>query len=126
MTTRDDSGRSVDDAQDALHEAMRSSDVAALQDLLYEALVFELPDGSLTNRDADVESHKSGAVRFECLSELHRSTSEHAGRGRVDSLTEVVVIDGCRRIEARMSYRRYWSIIDGRWQVVAGSAERAS
>lgn len=97
----------------------------ALGQLLYEGLVFELPDGSLIGRDVDLQAHATGATRFERLSELHRGTREHNGRGHVDSLVDVVVIDHGQRIEGRLSYRRYWSIIDGRWQVIAGSAARA-
>jgi hypothetical protein len=36
---------------------------------------------------------------------------------------DIVVFDKGHRMEARMMYRRFWSIIEGRWQVVAGSAE---
>ncbi len=122
MTTGDDLGRSIDDAQNALHDAMRSSDTTALRQLLYEGLVFELPDGTLIGRDADLQAHAAGATRFERLSELHRGTREHDGRGHVDSLVDVVVIDHGQRIEGRLIYRRYWSIIDGRWKVIAGSA----
>lgn len=125
MTTRDASGRSVDAAQDALHEAMRRSDTDALQDLLFEGLTFELPDGSVTDREADLNAHSTGAVRFEQLLELHRSTREHAGRARVDSLIDARLIDDGHHVEGKMSYLRYWSIIDGRWQVVAGSAQPA-
>ncbi|MFV9424625.1 MULTISPECIES: nuclear transport factor 2 family protein [Microbacterium] len=123
MTTRDASGRTVDAAQDALHEAMRRSDTDALQDLLFEGLTFELPDGSLTDREADLNAHSTGAVRFEQLVELHRSTREHAGRARVDSLIDARLIDDGHHVEGKMNYLRYWSIIDGRWQVVAGSVQ---
>ncbi|WP_081317328.1 nuclear transport factor 2 family protein [Microbacterium testaceum] len=123
MTTRDASGRTVDAAQDALHEAMRRSDTDALQDLLFEGLTFELPDGSVTDREADLNAHSTGAVRFEQLLELHRSTREHAGRARVDSLIDARLIDDGHHVEGKMNYLRYWSIIDGRWQVVAGSVQ---
>ncbi|WP_081322525.1 nuclear transport factor 2 family protein [Microbacterium testaceum] len=123
MTTRDASGRTVDAAQDALHEAMRRSDTDALQNLLFEGLTFELPDGSVTDREADLNAHSTGAVRFEQLVELHRSTREHAGRARVDSLIDARLIDDGHHVEGKMNYLRYWSIIDGRWQVVAGSVQ---
>ncbi|MDY0947138.1 nuclear transport factor 2 family protein [Frigoribacterium sp. CFBP9039] len=123
MTTRDDHGRSIDQAQDALHQAMRGGDVSHLRELLYERLTFELPGGSVIGRAADLDAHASGATRFDKLSELHRSTLEQNGHGRTSSLVDIVVFDKSHRIEARMMYRRFWSIIEGRWQVVAGSAE---
>lgn len=123
MTTRDDQGRSIDQAQDALHQAMRGGDVSHLRELLYEGLAFELPGESVMGRAADLDAHASGETRFDKLSELHRSTLEHDGHGRTSSLVDIVVFDGGHRIEARMMYRRFWSIIEGRWQVIAGSAE---
>jgi hypothetical protein len=125
MTSKDESGRSIENAHEALNDAMEASDTAALGQLLFEGLAFELPDGSIIGRDADLRAHATGATRFERFSELHRTTRESAGRGRVDSLVDVVVIDHGRRLEARLTYRRYWSIIEGRWQVVAGSAALA-
>lgn len=125
MTTRDESGRSIDDAQDALHDAMRASDAATLGKLLHEGLTFELPDGSLINRATDLNAYASGEVQYERLGEVHRVAREHAGRARVDSLIDVVMTNGGRRTQGRLSYRRYWAIIDGRWQVLAGNAERA-
>lgn len=123
MTTLDASGRSVDAAQDALHEAMRRGDTDVLRNVLFEGLTFELPDGSVTDREADLNAHSTGAVRFERLVELHRSTREHAGRARIDSLVDARLIDDGHRVEGKMSYLRYWSIIDGRWQVIAGSVQ---
>lgn len=125
MTTVDDQGRTVDQAEDALLDAMRSSDTERLRDLLYEGLSFGLPDGSVTSRAADLDAHASGATRFDSLVEVERSSAEHAGRGRTRSRVDVVVIDGGNRIEVTMIYQRFWSVIDGRWQVVAGSVEPA-
>jgi len=78
---------------------MRVSDTTALRQLLYEGLAFEFPDGSLIGRDEDAQAHETGATQFRRLVERHRVTREHGGRGRVDSLVDVVVIDGAKRIE---------------------------
>lgn len=123
MGTVDGRGWSLDQAEDALQKAMQASDVARLRELLFEGLAFELPNGTVTGRSSDLDAHASGAVRFEDLVERDRQTVESSGHGRTASLIDVVVLDGAERISGRMQYRRYWSVIDGRWQVVAGSAE---
>ena len=120
---RDVTGRSLDETEDALLEAMRTSDVDALRALLAEDLRFRLPDGSVVDRAADLHAHASGALRFLQIEEMHRTTEQQKGRGSTVSRSRVHLVDRGRFAEATMTYRRSWAIVGGRWQVVAGSAE---
>ena len=120
MTT-DSFGRSLDQAEDALLDAMRGSDVERLAELLSRELAFCLPDGAIISRDDDLEAHRTGTTRFLSITERSRSTIAHAGRGRTQSLVDVALIDHGTPIEATLRYERYWSVIGGRWQVIAGS-----
>lgn len=125
MATRDDLNRTADQAEDLLLDAMRESDVEKLSGLLSPDLAFTLIDGSVVGRDADLEAHRSGATRFESLTERERSTREHDGQVSTRSRADVVVSDRGNRVEAVLDYERTWSIIDGRWQVVSGSVSLA-
>lgn len=125
MTTRDDRNRTADQAEDLLLDAMRQSDVDALSELLSPDLAFTLIDGSVVGRDADLEAHRSGATRFESLTELERSTREQGGQASTRSRADIVVFDRGNRVEAVLGYERTWAIIDGRWQVVSGSVSLA-
>lgn len=120
---RDVTGRSLDETEDALLEAMRTSDVDALRALLAEDLRFRPPDGSVVDRAADLHAHASGALRFLQIEETHRTTEQQKGRGSTVSRSRVHLVDRGRIAEATMTYRRSWAIVGGRWQVVAGSAE---
>ncbi|PRB18403.1 nuclear transport factor 2 family protein [Microbacterium sp. MYb62] len=121
MATRDDLNRTADQAEDLLLDAMRQSDVDTLSELLSPDLAFTVIDGSVVGRDADLEAHRSGATRFESLTELERSTQEQGGQARTRSRADIVVFDRGNRVEAVLGYERSWSIVDGRWQVVSGS-----
>lgn len=101
---------------------MRRSDVDELRDLLSEDIAFALPDGSVVGREADLEAHRSGATRFVSLTEVERSTAENGASARTRTRAHIVVIDIGHQIEAVLDYERSWSILDGRWQVVSGSA----
>jgi len=125
MTTRDDRNRTADQAEDLLLDAMRQSDVDTLSELLSPDLAFTLIDGSVVGRDADLEAHRSGATRFESLTELERSTQEQGGQASTRSRADIVVFDRGNRVEAVLGYERTWAIIDGRWQVVSGSVSLA-
>lgn len=122
MATRDELHRTLDEAEDLLLDAMRNSDVGTLRSLLSEQLAFTLPDGTIVGRDADLEAHRSGATRFESLIDVDRSTHEHEGHGHSRTRVQVVVFDNGHRLEAVLDYERSWSIIEGVWQVVSGSA----
>lgn len=121
MATRDDLNRTADQAEDLLLDAMRQSDVDTLSELLSPGLAFTVIDGSVVGRDADLEAHRSGATRFESLTELERSTQEQGGQASTRSRADIVVFDRGNRVEAVLGYERSWSIVDGRWQVVSGS-----
>jgi ketosteroid isomerase-like protein len=121
VTTIDDVGRSIDQAEDALLAAMQVSDVAALAELIDADLVFTLPDGTNVGKEADLEAHRSGATRFERLTEIERRTTEHAGQGSTETITKAVILQAGERIKATLRYERSWHIIDGRWQVTRGS-----
>lgn len=125
MATRDDLNRTADQAEDLLLDAMRQSDVDTLSELLSPDLAFTLIDGSVVGRDADLEAHRSGATRFESLTELERSTQEQGGQASTRSRADIVVFDRGNRVEAVLGYERTWVIIDGRWQVVSGSVSLA-
>ena len=122
MPTLDAHGRSIDDVEDLLLDAMRSSDLEALDAIIADELTFTLPDGAMIGKQADLEAHRTGATRFERISELSRSTSECDGEGTTVTAVDAIILWNGDHIEAALTYSRCWRIIDGRWQVVTGAA----
>jgi ketosteroid isomerase-like protein len=122
MPTRDTHGRSIDDADELLLDAMRTSDLDALDALIADELTFTLPDGTAIGKRDDLDSHRTGATRFERLAARSRSTTEHDEEATTVTAVDVVIHWNGDRIEASLTYTRSWRIIDGRWQVVSGAA----
>jgi hypothetical protein len=125
MPTLDAHGHSLDDAEDLLLNAMRTIDLDALDALIADELAFTSPDGTTIGKHDDLKSHRTGATRFEGLTELSRSSRKHDGAGTTETAVDAVIRWNGDRIEATLTYTRSWRIIEGRWQVVSGSA-RAS
>jgi len=125
MTTRDTLGRSIAEAEDLLLSAMRTSDVPALDALLATDLSFTLPDGSTIGKNDDLASHRTGATRFERITEVERTAQAGDDSGETTTVVDAVIMWNGDRIESTLTYTRSWRIIEGRWQVVSGSA-RAS
>lgn len=122
MPTFDTHGRSIDDAEDVLLDAMRASDLDTLDTLIAEELTFTLPDGTTIGKLDDLESHRTGATRFEHITVRSRSSTEHDSAGETQTAVDAVIVWNGDRIDAALTYSRSWRIIDGRWQVVSGVA----
>jgi hypothetical protein len=122
MPTLDANDRTIDDAEDLLLDAMRASDLEALDALIADELTFTLPDGATIGKLDDLESHRTGATRFERITAISRSATEHAGEGTTETTVDAVIRWNGDRLEAALTYTRSWRIIDDRWQVVSGAA----
>lgn len=121
MTTRDNAGRTIGDAEDELLEAMRASDLDALDKLISDALTFIDPRGRVLTKEADLEAHRTGSTSFDRIDETSRRTREAGGSGTTDTTALAVLRTGATQVEVQLLWHREWRIIDGRWQVLAGS-----
>lgn len=102
--------------------AQLAADVAALDDLIADELLFTGPDGQLGTKAQDLEAHKSGLVRF------REHEPEELRIRRVGADVAVVALRARLAVEVagtlvRGTYRytRVWAREpDGRWRVVGG------
>ena len=106
-----------------IRRAQLDADVATLDALIADDLLFTGPDGRLGTKAQDLEAHRSGAVRFQAHDpqELRtRRVGEHvvvtALRARLAVEVEGSVVHGTYR------YTRVWSreSAGAPWRVVAG------
>jgi ketosteroid isomerase-like protein len=111
---------SVQAAELALRHAQLAGDVASLETLLDEALVFTGPDGVIYGKRDDLDAHRHGDIR---ITQLEPSDE------RLQDFGSVVVISV--RMEMRGSfhgapfagpfrYTRVWRAHNDGWRVVAG------
>jgi ketosteroid isomerase-like protein len=106
----------------ALRRAQLGADVAALDALIAEELLFTGPDGQLGTKAQDLHAHGSGVVRFRAHEpeELHvrrvgANVAVTALRARLAVEVAGTLVQGTYR------YTRIWAREDGeRWRVVGG------
>jgi ketosteroid isomerase-like protein len=106
-------------AERALQDAMRASDVDALERLLHPDLLAVGPDGSLVDRAADLEAHGTGVFQIAELAE-----EEVRALAVADTAVTFVVLrirGSIAGVDAsgRMRYTRTWVRDDGVWRVIA-------
>lgn len=111
--------------EERLRQAQLDADVAALDALIAESLLFTGPDGSLGTKAQDLAAHQTGAVRFVThepeelrIRRVGTSVAVVALRARL------VVLVGGTRVEGSYRYTRVWAREDGdaagSWRVVGG------
>ncbi|WP_187977933.1 nuclear transport factor 2 family protein [Mycetocola sp. JXN-3] len=123
MSTRDGAGRTIDDTETELLDAMRTSDLVALDRLISDQLTFIGPDGAVLTKQADLEAHRTGATSFEKIDVLSRESTEDDDGGRTKTVANAVLRAVEGTVSVRLTWHREWRVLDDRWQVVSGAVE---
>jgi ketosteroid isomerase-like protein len=103
-----------------LRQAQLSGDVAALDRLLDDCLLFTGIDGALASKQDDLSLHRSGRLRITKLDSLDRHML-HLGDISVVSvgMAAAAIMDGTP-VSATLRYTRVWHKRPEGWRVVAG------
>jgi ketosteroid isomerase-like protein len=110
----------IADAEDRLMQAMRDSDVGALDDLLAQDLVFTNHLGQLVGKDDDLAAYRSGALE---IRELKPSEQKIQTRGEAAIVSVRVQLKGTysgNPANGDFRFTRVWVLSrDKKWQVAA-------
>jgi hypothetical protein len=120
---------SMDEAESALQQAMKDSDIDMLDRLIADDLEFSGIDGRSLSKADDLRSHRTGETKFERLHEISRRSTPTDGDqtcGSTEVVAEVVNVINGERVSGKLRWHRDWQLIDGRWQVHGGSVSIAS
>ena len=109
-------------AEARLRAAQLAADVAALDALIADELLFTGPDGQLGTKAADLAAHQSGAVRFrEHAPEELRARAVGADVVVSSLRARLAVEAGGRLVRGTYRYTRVWAREGGGpWRVVGG------
>lgn len=105
-----------------LRAAQLEADVAALDALIADALLFTGPDGSLGTKAQDLAAHGSGAVRVRAHEPEELRVRRVGADVAVAALrTRMRVEVGGETVQGTFRYTRVWAREDGGpWRVVGG------
>lgn len=110
----------IEEYEEQLRRAQLNSDVAALERLLDDELVFTTLDGSVVGKDDDLELHRSGRLR---ISKMEPSDFRvlHLGTVAVVNvrMEAEAAIDGVRS-SGLLRYTRVWAQRSDGWRIIAG------
>ena len=107
--------------ENALLTAVTTNDVALLEDLLHDDLLFNGPDGRTGTKALDLANYRSGGIQLGRAEARDRLISV-IGDDVVVAVT--VTLEGSYlgvRVDGSYRYLRVWKRLDGAWRVIAGS-----
>ena len=107
--------------ENALLTAITTNDVALLDDLLHDDLLFNGPDGGTGTKALDLANYRSGGIR---LSRAEASDRLVSAIGDDVVVAVTVTLAGSYlgvRVDGRYRYLRVWKRVGGAWRVIAGS-----
>lgn len=107
-------------AELALREAQRTSDVAALERLLDDALVFTGPDGAVYGKADDLRAHREGVVRLTRLEPSEERVQRFGAIAVVSVRMELAGTVGGEPFAGPFRYTRVWCERPDGWRIVAG------
>ena len=114
----------IEPSETALRAAMLANDVAALDALLDDDLVFTVPTGQVISKEDDLAAHRAKLLRLDTLDviemrasavdEMILTTTRAALAGRFDGAA----------FTGTFAYTRLWRRSGAHWRVVAGHASQ--
>jgi len=115
-------GAEIAALEERLRAAQLAADIAALDALIAEDLLFAGPDGQVASKAQDLEAHRSGVVRFRRHEPQELRVRAVGDDVAVASLRAKLAVEvQGRLVEGTYRYTRVWAReADGRWRVVAG------
>jgi len=106
--------------EDRLRQAMLTNDVATLDELIADTLVFTMIDGSVLNKEADLAAHRSGDLKIAAMEPSDQHIQIYGDVAIVAARMQMRGTYAGSNFEGVNRYTPVWLRTRGRWQIIAG------
>ena len=110
----------IETLEDKLQQAMLTSDVAALDELIADDLVFTMHTGLVIDKQTDLDAHRSGIVKFSKMEISDRQIHNYGDCVVVTLQAELAGITDEQAFSGLFRFTRVWVERQNRWQIAAG------
>jgi len=107
--------------EEMLLSAIKENNISRLEELLHDALLFNLQDGKTITKHIDIEVYRSGNIKIYELSS-EEQTIQIIGDNAV--VTKTIHLKGMylsQPFDGIYRYLRVWKLFAERWRVIAGA-----
>ena len=119
-TSLDPTDAALRASEDALRQAQLAGDVAALERLVDDALVFTGPDGLLYGKADDLDAHRQGWVRITRLAPSEERIQRFGAVAVVSVRMDMAGTFRGTPFAGPFRYTRVWCARADGWRIVAG------
>ena len=110
----------IENLEEKLRQAMLTSDVAVLDELIADDLVWTMHTGMVVNKQFDLEMHSSGMFKFTSLNISDRQIHLYGDCVVVTLKVDAAGIYNSQAFSETYRFTRVWVQRQKRWQIVAG------
>ena len=111
----------IENLEEKLRHAMLTSDVAVLDELIADDLVWTMHTGFVGNKQYDLDAHRSGMFRFTKLDISDRRIHRYGSDCVIVTLqAEIAGTLSNQAFSETYRFTRVWVQRQNRWQIVAG------
>ena len=107
--------------EERLINAVINSDVAELDALIHDDLIFNLPDGQTATKQMDLNAYRSGNMKVKEIIPFDRIIKPQDNTVTVSVGAEMKGQYFDQPIDGNFRYLRVWKQFEGQWQIIAGS-----
>lgn len=111
----------VIDAEIELLTAIKKSDVMALETILHNDLLFNMPDGQTITKDLDLQTYRSGKMKVDFLEASDQIVKIIENTAVVTVIASLKGTYDSNPINGVFKYIRVWKKIGKNMKVIAGS-----
>jgi ketosteroid isomerase-like protein len=109
-----------------LRQAMLTSDVHTLDQLIADDLAFTAPNGTVINKQMDIESHRSEQTKFTSIKVQEQQAHDYGACIVVMVRAELSGSFNEQAFSGIYCYTRVWMKRQEQWQIIAGHASLAA
>jgi ketosteroid isomerase-like protein len=109
-----------------LRQAMLTSDVHTLDQLIADDLAFTAPNGTVINKQMDIESHRSEQTKFTSIEVQEQQAHDYGACIVVMVRAELSGSFNEQAFSGIYCYTRVWMKRQEQWQIIAGHASLAA
>ncbi|HEY9638959.1 MAG TPA: nuclear transport factor 2 family protein [Coleofasciculaceae cyanobacterium] len=106
--------------EEKLRHAMLTSDVAVLDDLIADDLVWTMHTGLVVNKQFDLDAHRSGLFRFTKVDISDRQIHPYGDCVVVTLKADLAGTHNHQAFSETYRFTRVWLQRHNRWQIIAG------
>lgn len=111
----------ITNCENQLYTAIRNNDIALLDLLLHDDLLFHLPNGLVITKAMDLETYASGNVKVSAITASELQISPIADTAVVSVRISLAGTYLGQPMDGDFRYLRIWKKFAESWQVIAGS-----